>query len=271
MRRKLGQHFLRDEDVVARILATADIQTNDYILEIGPGQGILTVPLARQAKWLLAIEHDPALAKSLQQRFAGQEHVRILHDDARHINYQMLVSEELSLKQRVKVVANLPYYAATPILLALFQHSKLFEQCIFMFQKEVAERLTASPGTKAYGALSVVTQYYSEPHYCFSVAPMAFRPPPRVESAVVILRFFEHPRVDVADQDYFFQLVRYAFMTRRKTLKNALVKSGSDLCSLEQLYDAYNELGFHERIRGEELSIEEFARLCNVLIRLRHA
>ena len=149
------QHFLIDEDVIARILDLVDIHPDDRILEIGPGRGSLTSFLIRHAKQVIAIEYDPTLAKYLQEQFARQDHVRILEADARHINYAQLFPELVGEKQRIKIVANLPYYAAVPIMLSLFQYSQLFCNCTLMFQKEVAERITATPGNKSYGTLSV--------------------------------------------------------------------------------------------------------------------
>ncbi len=265
MRRKLGQHFLRDPHIVARILTTANIEKDDVVLEIGPGNGILTASLARQAQYLTTVEYDSELIHALRQQFAAQSHVRIVQGDARQIKYADLFAGVPLLNRRIKIVANLPYYAATPILLAIFQSAAIVDTCTFMFQQEVAERLTAAPTCKAYGTLSVLTQYYSEPRYCFSVPPGAFRPPPKVTSAVIHLRFFDHPRVQVRDPAYFFRLVRAAFQTRRKTLKNSLAKYSPGICSVSQLAYAYKQLGFDERIRAEELSIEDFASLSNFL------
>lgn len=265
MRQKLGQHFLIDPHIVDRILSTAQIDEYDCLVEIGPGKGVLTGALAAQARRLIAIEYDPGFAEALQARFAGQSHVHILHADARNVNYAELFPEHERSTQRVKVVANLPYYAATPIMISLFDSVDIFHSCTLMFQKEVAERISASPGTKAYGTLSVLAHYHSEPRYCFSVPPQAFRPPPKVESAVVHLQFSKTPRVQVLDQVYFFQLVKAAFISRRKTLKNSLLKGEANVCSPEQLSAAFEELGFDERIRGEKLSLDDFARLSNVL------
>ncbi len=269
MRKKLGQHFLIDQTIVARILSSAHIESTDCVLEIGPGRGVLTNPLAEQVRQLTAIEYDPLLAETLRQRFADCEHVHILYGDARRLDYADLFQEEMSWQQRVKIVANLPYYAATPIMLALFQHRTRFGRGTFMFQQEVAERLTASPGSKAYGSLSVITQFYSETHYDFSVPPQAFRPRPKVDSAVITLRLHETPLSHVDDQDFFIRLVKQAFATRRKTLKNTLTKGAPAICTSTQLHDAYDELRFDERIRGEELSVNDFANLCNILTRQR--
>jgi len=269
VRKKLGQHFLIDQTVVAHILSSAQITSTDHILEIGPGKGVLTHPLAEQARQLTAIEYDPLLAEALQKRFVDDEHVHILCGDARYFDYTDLFQEEGSPRQRVKIVANLPYYAATPIMLALFPHRKRFGKGIFMFQKEVAERLTASPGSKAYGSLSVITQFYSEPQYGFSVPPQAFRPQPKVDSAVITIHLYETPPLQVDDHDFFTRLVKYAFATRRKTLKNALTKSRPAFCTPAQFHHACDILGIDGRIRGEELSVEDFTNLCNTFIRQR--
>ena len=268
MRQKLGQHFLIDPHVVERILLTTQIEEDDCIVEIGPGKGVLTEALAARARRLIAIEYDPALAETLQARFAGRTQVHILHADARSVNYAELFQEHAVATQHIKIVANLPYYAATPIMLSLLDFANLFYSCTLMFQKEVAERISAVPGTKAYGTLSVLAQYYSEARYCFSVPPQAFRPPPKVESAVVHLQCSNTPRVYVIDQAHFFSLVKAAFLSRRKTLKNALVKGTARLCTQEQLLAAFNDLGFDERIRGEKLSLDDFARLSNTLINM---
>ena len=265
MRQKLGQHFLIDHHVIEQILSTTQIEERDCIVEIGPGKGVLTDELASQARRLIAIEYDPVLFEALESRFAGQHHVQILHADARRVNYREIFPECKRSAQRVKIVANLPYYAATPIMLSLFDFADIFHSCTLMFQKEVAERISASPGTKAYGTLAVLAQYHSEPRYCFSVPPQAFRPPPKVESAVVHLRFSKKPRVQVIDQLHFFSLVKAAFLSRRKTLKNALVRGKSRVCTHEQLLTAFKELDIDEHIRGEKLSLDDFARLSNIL------
>ena len=270
MRRKLGQHFLIDQEIITRILDSADIRSEDQVLEIGPGKGDLTFSLARQAKQLIAVEYDPQLAEELRRQFTGQDHVRIVRADARYLRYEELFPESPAWSQRVKIVANLPYYAAVPIVLSIFRYPQMFSTCTLMFQKEVAERITASPGNKSYGSLSVVAQYYSKPEYCFSVSPRAFRPRPKVESAVITLRFLDQPRVEVLDPEFFFQLVKYAFLTRRKTLKNSLAKHGAGLFPADLLQQAFESLHLHPYIRGEELSVEDFANLSNVLIQLQH-
>lgn len=266
MRKKLGQHFLTDRRVITRILETAQLTDQDRVVEIGPGNGILTTALAEQVAQLTAIEYDAALAAALQQTFADAPHVRVIHADARVVDYAALFSLAAG---RLKVVANLPYYAAVPILFHLLTYPALFSDAFLMFQKEVAERLTAVPGTKAYGPLSVAAQYYSRPEWGFSIAPEAFRPSPRVDSAVVKLHFFDRPRVSVQDQDAFFHLVQCAFRSRRKTLKNSLAKNCAPRFPMPLLSRAFARLGLPEQVRGETLSLAQFAALSNVLVTLQ--
>ncbi|PID57247.1 ribosomal RNA small subunit methyltransferase A [candidate division KSB3 bacterium] len=265
MRQRLGQHFLVDPRIVEGILAETQIAECDCVVEIGAGKGVLTEVLVSQARFVVAIEYDQKLTETLQARFAAVPDLRILHADARSMNYAELFQKEECLGRKMKVIANLPYYAATPILLSLFESARFVYSCTLMFQKEVAERISASPGSKAYGTLSVLAQYYSEVRYCFSVPPEAFCPPPKVDSAVVHLRFSETPRADVVDRAHFFTLVKAAFIQRRKTLKNALVKGPQPVCSRERLVAAFHDLGFDDRIRGENLSLHDFARLSNQL------
>ncbi len=270
MRRRLGQHFLTDRHSIERIAEIAGITPHDRVVEIGPGPGSLTFLLAELAGELVAIEYDAELARQLQQTFSGHPHVRILHADARNIRYAALFpagpnTETIGLK----IVANLPYYAAVPILLALFRDASTIATCTLMFQHEVAERITAVPGSKAYGLLSVTAQYYSTARYCFALPPQAFRPPPKVTSAVVQLRVSPQPNVVVANEDLFFQLVRGAFQTRRKTLKNALSMYRADLFPAWLLERVFDHLHLNGNIRGEALSLAEFAEFSNCCVQFR--
>lgn len=254
--------------MIARILDVAAIQPEDVVVEIGPGKGSLTFPLAERVRYLVAIEYDPVFVNYLQERLTDQGHVRIIQADARRINYADLFLTYRLEKRQVKLVANLPYYAAVPILLAILPASQLFQQCTLMFQKEVGERITAMPGHKSYGLLSVTAQYYSNPTYCFTVPTYAFHPPPQVESAVVNMQIFPQPPVQVVNQEYFFQVVKCAFLSRRKTLKNSLITHGQGLFPGDLLHQAFERLHFAPNIRGEELSVENFAALSNELLRL---
>jgi 16S rRNA (adenine1518-N6/adenine1519-N6)-dimethyltransferase len=271
VRRKLGQHFLTDKRIIHRILSTANITSQDRVLEIGPGNGVLTFLLARQAKQLIAIEYDPELADHLQQAFAGQHHIRILRADARYTDYAGLLSSSGGQEPKVKIVANLPYYAAVPILLSILGNAYLFKECTLMFQKEVAERITASPGNKSYGPLALTVRYYAEPEFCFSIPPQAFRPRPSVESAVIKLHFLDHPRIKVRDQESFFHLIKCSFRSRRKTMKNSLAKHCDNQFPRYLLNIAYERLHLPQNIRGEELSIEDFANLSNFLVSVQRS
>jgi 16S rRNA (adenine1518-N6/adenine1519-N6)-dimethyltransferase len=246
------------------------VTPQDRVVEIGSGSGGLTFALAQQAHELIAIEYDAELAARLQQALAGQPHVQILHADARHINYTELLVCDTSPPARVKVVANLPYYAAVPILFTLFRHTQAFEDCTLMFQQEVADRITASPGNKSYGPLSVAAQYYSTPEYCFSIPPQAFRPPPQVMSAVITLHIAQTPRVHVHDPEAFFHLVRCAFRSRRKTLINSLSKHCHTHFPTSLVSAALQQLQWPDTIRSERLSLEDFAKLSNLFIDMEH-
>ncbi|GAK57212.1 ribosomal RNA small subunit methyltransferase A [Candidatus Vecturithrix granuli] len=269
MRKRLGQHFLTDRRIIARILDVAAIQPEDVVVEIGPGKGSLTFPLAERVKHLVAIEYDPFFVDYLQERLLDQEHVQILQADARRLDYVELFLTHRLENRQVKLIANLPYYAAVPILLAILHASQLFQQCTFMFQKEVGERITAVPGQKSYSLLSVTAQYYSKPTYCFTVPAHAFHPSPQVESAVVNMQVFAQPLVQVVNQEHFFRVVKHAFLSRRKTLKNSLITHGQGLFPGDLLHQAFERLHFAPNIRGEELSVENFAALSNELLRLQ--
>lgn len=266
MRRKLGQHFLTDKRIIHRILLAVNVTPQDLVLEIGPGRGCLTFALARQAKEFTAVEYDAELAQHLQQTFVAEPHVRILHADARTVQYADLFPDRERLQPGgVKVVANLPYYAAVPILFSLFQNIEIFSELTLMFQKEVAERITASPGCKAYGPLSIAAQYYTVPEYCFSIPPLAFHPRPKVMSAIVKLLCLPQPQVHLLDPDHFFALVKCAFLSRRKTLRNSLRTHGATQFPSLLVERVFEELHLPERIRGEQLSLQDFANLSNQL------
>lgn len=255
--------------MIHRILRTAHVTPEDTVIEIGPGNGCLTQVLARQAKMLLAVEYDAELVQHLQQTFCGQPQVQILHADARRVHYRDLAREYHTPASGIKVVANLPYYAAVPILFALFEDVTMFSEWTLMFQKEVADRITASPGTKLYSPLSIAAQYYTTPEYCFAIPPQAFRPRPKVVSAVIKLHCLPHPRVQVQDQIQFFQLVRQAFGSRRKTLKNTLLIHGAGQFPASLIETALTRLHIPADVRGERLSLEDFANLSNLLLQMR--
>ena len=251
--KRLGQHFLIDADVIQRMVTAAAIRPEDNVLEIGPGLGALSELLVKQAGQLILVETDATLADRLTARFTHDEHVQMIVADFLHLDLK-----DTFRAQSLKVVASLPYNAATPILFRLLEHRTQFPQATVMLQREVAERITASPGTKAYGVLSVLIQLYATTKAVCSVGPRSFFPAPQVHSQVIKLIFHKEPRVAVADEGLFRQIVKAAFNQRRKTLRNALRGvGGADLEGAGQRAD------IDLQRRGETLSLAAFARLAN--------
>ena len=251
--KRLGQHFLIDADVIQHTVTAAAIRPEDNVLEIGPGLGALSEILVKAAAQLILVEMDATLAERLAERFAHDEHVRIISAD-----FLRLDMKETFQEQSIQVVASLPYNVATPILFRLLDHRTQFPQATVMLQREVAERITASPGTKAYGVLSVLIQLYATTKTVCSVGPGSFFPAPKVHSQVIQLIFQKDPRVEVADEGLFRHIVKAAFNQRRKTLRNALRGvGGADLEAIGRRTD------IDLQRRGETLSLEEFARLTN--------
>ncbi len=251
--KRLGQHFLVDADVIQRMMVAAAICPEDNVLEIGPGLGALSEILVKEAGRFILVEMDATLAERLAARFAHDGHVRMIVAD-----FLRLDLEDTFQEQSLKVVSSLPYNAATPILFRLLNHRTHFSQATVMLQREVAERITASPGTKAYGVLSVLIQLYATTEAVCSVGPRSFFPAPQVHSQVIKLIFHKEPRVEVADEGLFRQIVKAAFNQRRKTLRNALRGVGrADLEAIGQRAD------IDLQRRGETLSLEAFARLTN--------
>lgn len=251
--KRLGQHFLIDADVIQRMVTAAAIRPEDSVLEIGPGLGALSEPLVKQSGQLILVETDAALADRLTARFTHDGHVQMIVAD-----FLRLDLKDTFRAQSLKVVASLPYNVATPILFRLLEHRTQFPQATVMLQREVAERITASPGTKAYGVLSVLIQLYATTKAVCSVGPRSFFPAPQVHSRVIQLIFHKEPRVAVADEGLFRQIVKAAFNQRRKTLRNALRGvGGADLEAVGQRAD------IDLQRRGETLSLEAFARLAN--------
>jgi len=258
--RALGQHFLRDRAVVDRILELVGPTARDLVVEIGPGRGALTEALAARAGRLLALEIDPALAAALQQRFAGAGSVEIRQADARQFDYSGLRALVPDPAGRVLVVGNLPYSVGKPILAALVESRGAIDEMALMLQKEVAERVAAAPGSKTYGALSVLTQVAASARLAFSVPPVAFSPPPQVDSAVLSLRMHRVPPVPVPDPARFAAVVRAAFSQRRKSLANALAAGLA--VSAESARRRAELAGIDPGRRAETLSLAEFARLA---------
>ncbi|MDP2625358.1 MAG: 16S rRNA (adenine(1518)-N(6)/adenine(1519)-N(6))-dimethyltransferase RsmA [Candidatus Rokubacteria bacterium] len=264
-RRALGQHSLRDEDVVRRIVELVRPTARDLVVEIGPGEGALTGHLAASAGRLVALEVDPGLAARLRERFAGTPHVEILEADAIRHDYAALPGLRPDPAGRVLVVGNLPYSVGTAILASLLTAGPAIArvapmEMALMLQREVAERVAAAPGSRTYGSLSVLSQMAAELRVAFFVPPRAFRPPPQVDSAVIHLRVLAAPPVAVADPDHFRAVVLAAFSQRRKNLANAL---GSGLgLPVERLRERLTGIGIDPTRRAETLSLADFARLA---------
>ena len=251
--KRLGQHFLVDPTVIDRMLTAAQIGPEDAVLEIGPGLGALSETLAEVTARLYLVELDAILADRLRERFAGDQRVQVITADFLSLDLSSTFPEPA-----IHVVASLPYNVATPILFRLLEYRQKFPQATVMVQKEVAERLSANPGTKAYGVPSVLTQLYATVTTVCTVGPHSFFPAPKVESQVVRLVFQEAPRVAIRDEKIFRWVVRAVFAQRRKTLRNALRAAG-----YENLDVVGGRAGINLQRRGETLSLEEFAALAN--------
>jgi 16S rRNA (adenine1518-N6/adenine1519-N6)-dimethyltransferase len=258
-RRALGQHFLRDAGIARRIVEIAGLTPADLCVEIGPGEGVLTFLLAERAGRLLALEVDEKLVEGLRSRLAALAYVEVREADARSFDYSTLTALRPSPEGRVVIVGNLPYSVSKPILERLVAARTAVSEMVLTLQKEVAERVAAGPGSKRYGALSVLTQLYCDVRLALAIPPGAFRPPPKVDSAVLHLRVLAGPRVPVGDEGRFHRLVKAAFGQRRKTLANALAGGlGVSVATARQWLAA---AGIDPGRRAETLSLEEFSRL----------
>lgn len=264
--KKFGQNFLIDGRVLDKIIAAADIGPEDCVLEIGPGIGTLTSRLAEAAGQVIAVEIDKNLIPILADVLSEYDNITVLNEDILKVDIPALVEERNGGKP-IKVVANLPYYITTPIIMGLFESNVPIDNITVMVQKEVAERMQVGPGTKDYGALSLAVQYYAEPYIVANVPQNCFIPRPNVGSAVIRLTRHAKKSVTVKDEQYMFRLIRAAFNQRRKTLQNALHNMPELNLSKEEIVEALKEMGLSETIRGEKLTLEEFARLADILTR----
>ena len=262
--KKYGQNFLIDTSVLERIIKAAQISTEDCVLEIGPGIGTMTQYLAETAGKVVAVEIDKALIPILEETLGPYENVTVLQGDILKVNIGEL-AEKYHKGKPLKVVANLPYDITTPIIMGLFEKKVPLDSITVMVQKEVAERMRAKPGTKDYGALSLAVQYYAVPQIVANVPPNCFMPRPAVGSAVVKLTCFEKPPVEVKSERFLFALIRAAFNQRRKMLINALTGAGGIDVTKDRITEALEKLGIQETIRGEKLSLAEFAGLADML------
>ena len=260
-KKHLGQHFLTNPDALTLILETGEVTDTDTVIEIGAGLGCLTTVLAAQAKQVIAVEVDALLSAALKAQFSANSHVRLIHADILKSDFDVLLEADTP----PKVIANLPYHITTPILWKLLAHHEQLDSCVLMMQKEVAERIVASPGGKDYGALTIGVSYYAEAAFIALLSPDNFYPPPKVESALLKLTMRDVPPVAVDDEEHFFRVVRTAFRMRRKMLKNALARG--KFASADALTSAFEALDISPQRRAETLDIAEFAALANLLAR----
>ena len=266
--KKFGQNFLIDTHVLDKIILAANITKDDFVLEIGPGIGTMTQYLACAAREVTAVEIDKALIPILEDTLADYDNVSIINDDILKVDIAALAMKKNGGKP-IKVVANLPYYITTPIIMGLFENHVPLESITVMVQKEVADRMQVGPGTKDYGALSLAVQYYAEPYIVAHVPPNCFMPRPSVGSAVIRLTRHEKPPVEVQDEKLMFRLIRASFNQRRKTLANGLKNSAELDLSKEVIAEAIERLGRGASIRGEALTLHEFAALTNIICEIR--
>ena len=262
--KKFGQNFLIDTNVLNRIIAAAEITKEDCVLEIGPGIGTMTQYLAESAREVVAVEIDRNLIPILEDTLSGYDNVTVINEDILKLDIQKIV-EERNGGEPVKVVANLPYYITTPIIMVLFESHVPLKSITIMVQKEVADRMQVGPGTKDYGALSLAVQYYAKPEIVANVPPNCFIPRPNVGSAVIRLTRHETPPIQVQDERKMFSLIRASFNQRRKTLVNGLCNAADLHLSREQVTGALDKMELPSTIRGEALTLEQFAELSDLL------
>ena len=264
--KKFGQNFLIDGHVLDKIIAGAGVTKDDMVLEIGPGIGTMTQYLAEAAGKVVAVEIDRNLLPILQETLADYGNVKVIHADVLSLDLEKLVQEENGGRP-IKVVANLPYYITTPIIMALFEQHVPLANVTVMVQKEVAARMESGPGSKDYGALSLAVQYYAEPYIVANVPCNCFMPRPNVDSAVIRLTRYEEPPVQVKDEKMLFKIIRASFNQRRKTLQNGLNNSSELNFTKDQIAAAIAEAGFSPSVRGEALTLEQFAKLTDILLK----
>lgn len=262
--KKYGQNFLVDTHVLEKIMDAAQITAEDCVVEIGPGIGTMTQYLAERAGSVVAVEIDKNLIPILQETLSEYDNVTIINEDILKVDLNRIV-EEKNGGRPVKVVANLPYYITTPIIMGLFENYVPLQSITIMVQKEVADRMQIGPGTKDYGALSLAVQYYARPEIVAIVPPNCFIPRPGVASAVIRLTRYEKPPVQVTDEAFLFALIRASFNQRRKTLANGLSNAQNLSLTREQVTEALEGMGLSPTVRGEALTLSQFAALSEML------
>jgi len=260
LKKRLGQHFLVDPNILNKVVRAAEVGKEDVVLEVGPGLGQMTVALARHAKKVIAIEIDTRLVAILKQKVENYPNVEVINSDILKVDFKRLFSEE---GFPIKVVANLPYQISTPLLFRFIESREIFSILILLLQREVAERMVASPGRKEYGPLSIFIQAFSDVSIRFVIKPSAFFPAPKVESALVQMGWREKPMIETHDEEWFKRVVKACFSYRRKTLSNALKHSG--LSVPDSVESRMEDIGIDPRRRPETLTIEEFGSLAEAL------
>ena len=263
--KRFGQNFLIDEHVLEKIIDSSGITKDDFILEIGPGIGTMTQYLAEAAREVAAVEIDKTLLPILDDTLKDWDNVTVINNDILKVDIRQLALEK-NQGRPIKVVANLPYYITTPIIMGLFESNVPIDNITVMVQKEVADRMQVGPGSKDYGALSLAVQYYASPYIVANVPPNCFIPRPNVGSAVIRLTRYQEPPVQVKDPKLMFKLIRASFNQRRKTLQNGLNNSPEISFSKEEITKAIESLGVSPSVRGEALSLEQFAQLANYFV-----
>lgn len=261
--KSLGQNFLIDGNILSKIVEGAEISETDNVLEVGPGIGSLTQFLAESASRVLAVEIDKSLLSILDKTLGQYNNVQVINEDILKVDLHSLIKEHFPDK-KPKVVANLPYYVTTPIIMKFLEEKVNIDSLVVMIQKEVADRMQARENTKDYGALSIAVQYYCDPKILFKVPPSVFVPQPKVESTVIKLDVRDKPLVEVSDEKLFFNIIKDSFSKRRKTLLNGL-STGNLKLDKDLIREAIKFLNINENIRGEALSIDQFAQICNYI------
>lgn len=265
--KKFGQNFLIDTHVLDKIIAAAQIGPDDFVVEIGPGIGTMTQYLAYAAREVCAVEIDQNLIPILEDTLSGYDNVTVINEDILKVDLNALAREKNGGRP-VKIVANLPYYITTPIIMGLFEKHVPVQSVTVMVQKEVADRMQVGPGTKDYGALSLAVQYYAEPYIVANVPPNCFMPRPKVGSAVIRLTLHERPPVDVQDEQLMFRLIRASFNQRRKTLANGIANYAQLSYTKEEVAHAAEACGLSPTVRGETLTLAQFAALADAFTEL---
>ena len=266
LKKSLGQNFIVEPNILASIVKAAGLDENTNVIEVGPGIGALTEYVARSSKQVVAFEIDDRLIPVLEDTLSPYDNIRVVHQDVLKANLKEVLAETIDLEEPLMVVANLPYYITTPIIMHFLESELRIDGLVIMMQKEVADRITAAPGSKAYGSLSIAIQYYMEAEIAFIVPKTVFVPQPNVDSAILKLTRRDKPVVEVKDEKFFFELIRASFVQRRKTIwNNLLIRYGKTDEIKAELTAGLEKAGIDPKRRGESLSIAEFAKLADSL------